>query len=68
MFFSNDMGRFSLTNLKTDKIRTYMADDVQQEIVRMRFELDLGIFHDTELQKEYNETGLEVYRFDEIEE
>ena len=62
------MGKFTLTNLKTDKVRTYEASDVKKAIIDMRFKLDLGVFEDAELQKEYEETGLEVYRFDESEE
>lgn len=61
------MGKFTLTNLKTDKVREYEAEDVKQAIIDMRFKLDLGIFEDSELQKEYEITGLEVYRFDTLE-
>ncbi len=62
------MGKFTLTNLKTDKIRTYEAEDVQKAIIDMRFKLDLGLYEDAELQNEYEKTGLEVFRFDVAEE
>ncbi len=62
------MGKFTLTNLKTDKVRTYEAEDVKKAIIDMRFKLDLGTFEDAELQSEYEKTGLEVYRFDVVEE
>ena len=61
------MGKFTLTNLKTDRVRVYQADDVDKEIINMRFKLDLGTFQDAELQNEYSQTGLEVFRFDIVE-
>lgn len=60
------MQKFVLTNLKTDEKHYYEAPDAQKEIVNMRFQLDMGIFPDKKLQKEYTETGLEVFRFDII--
>ncbi len=58
------MEHFILRNLQTDKIRFYTAENAEEEIVSMRFKLDLGIFPDKELQEEYAKTGLELYRFE----
>lgn len=58
------MEHFILRNLQTDKIRSYTAENAEEEIVSMRFRLDLGIFPDKELQEEYAKTGLELYRFE----
>lgn len=61
------MQKFSLTNLKTGKINYYEAEDAKDAIIKMRFKLDMGTFEDDVLQKEYTETGLEVFRFDVVE-
>lgn len=61
------MQKFSLTNLKTGKVFYYEAEDAKDAIIKMRFKLDMGIFEDADLQREYTETGLEVFRFDVVE-
>ncbi len=57
-----------IRNLKTDRCYLFYADDAQSEIVSQRFNLDLGIHPCTELQSDYTKTGLEVFRFDIVEE
>lgn len=61
------MQKFTLTNLKTERVRTYEAEDAKKAIIDMRFKLDMGIYPDNELQDEYTTTGLEVFRFDIVE-
>lgn len=61
------MQKFTLTNLKTGMVKNYEAEDAKKAIIDMRFKLDMGVFPDVELQREYTETGLEVFRFDFIE-
>lgn len=61
------MQKFTLTNLKTEKTYHFEAEDAKKAIVDMRFKLDMGVFPDMDLQKEYTDTGLEVFRFDIVE-
>lgn len=60
-------GIVCLRNLKTDKVYLFYANDIQKENADMRFKLDLGLHPCRELQDDYAETGLEVFRFDTIE-
>ncbi|MCR5760770.1 MAG: hypothetical protein K6F82_02040 [Sphaerochaetaceae bacterium] len=57
-----------IRNLKTDRCYLFYAEDAQSEIVSQRFNLDLGIHPCSELQNDYTKTGLEVFRFDIVEE
>ena len=59
-----EMEHFTLRNLQTDRVRSYSAENAEEEIITMRFKLDLGIYPDKELQEEYDRTGLELYRFE----
>ena len=61
------MQKYTLTNLKTEKVWSFEAEDANKAIIDMRFKLDMGMYPDTELQKEYTTTGLEVFRFDVVE-
>lgn len=61
------MQKFTLTNLKTEEVRTYEAEDAKSAIIDMRFKLDMGMYPDAKLQEEYTTTGLEVFRFDIVE-
>lgn len=61
-------GVVEIRNLKTDKVWLFWADDVAQESASQRFKLDLGMHECATLQKDYTETGLEVFRFDLVEE
>ena len=61
-------GVVEIRNLKTDKVWLFWADGVAQESASQRFKLDLGMHECASLQKDYTETGLEVFRFDLVEE
>ncbi|MCR4675798.1 MAG: hypothetical protein K5634_01040 [Sphaerochaetaceae bacterium] len=61
-------GIVEIRNLKNDRCYLFYADDMQDEIVKQRFNLDLGIHPCEELQRDYTQTGLEVFRFDAVEE
>ena len=60
-------GVVEIRNLKTDKVWLFWADDIAQESARQRFRLDLGMHECPSLQKDYTETGLEVFRFSAVE-
>lgn len=59
-------GVVCLRNLKTDRVYLFYAEDIQSECARMRFELDLGLHGCKSLQEDYENTGLEVFRFDTL--
>ena len=60
-------GVVALRNLKTDKVYLFYSNDIKKDCVDMRFKLDLGMHPCASLQKDYAETGLEVFRFDTLE-
>ena len=60
-------GVVALRNLKTDKVYLFYSEDIKKDCVDMRFQLDLGMHPCAELQEDYAETGLEVFRFDTVE-
>ena len=60
-------GVVALRNLKTDKVYLFFSNDIKKDCVDMRFKLDLGMHPCASLQKDYSETGLEVFRFDTLE-
>jgi hypothetical protein len=60
-------GVVALRNLKTDKVYLFYSEDIKKDCVDMRFLLDLGMHPCAELQEDYAETGLEVFRFDTVE-
>lgn len=60
-------GVVALRNLKTDQVYLFYAEDIAKECVDMRFKLDMGMHPCESLQKDYTETGLEVFRFDTVE-
>lgn len=62
-----ESGVVALRNLKTDKVYLFFSKDIKKDCVDMRFKLDLGMHHCASLQKDYTQTGLEVFRFDTIE-
>ncbi len=61
-------GIMEIRNLKTDRRYLFFAEDMQKEAVSQRFNLDLGLHPCAELQSDYTKTGLEVFRFDVVEE
>ena len=60
-------GIVALTNLKTDQVYLFFAEDIASENSHQRFELDLGMHPCKMLQEDYTKTGLEVFRFDTVE-
>ena len=61
-----ESGVVALRNLKTDKVYLFFSQDIKKDCVDMRFKLDLGMHPCMSLQKDYTETGLEVFRFDTV--
>lgn len=64
---TDNKGVVALRNLKTDKVYLFFSEDIRKDCAAMRFQLDLGMHPCAELQKDYAETGLEVFRFDALE-
>ena len=60
-------GVVEIRNLKTDRIWLFWADDYTTDCASQRFKLDLGMHECASLQKDYTEIGLEVFRFDLVE-
>jgi len=60
-------GVVEIRNLKTDKVWLFWADDYTPDCASQRFKLDLGMHECTSLQEDYTRTGLEVFRFELIE-
>lgn len=60
-------GVVEIRNLKTDRIWLFWADDYTADCASQRFKLDLGMHECASLQKDYTEIGLEVFRFDLVE-
>ena len=60
-------GVVCLRNLKTDRVYLFLADDIEKENAKVRFQLDLGMHPCDDLQEDYTNTGLEVFRFDTVE-
>lgn len=61
-------GVVEIRNLKTDRIWLFWADDYTTDCASQRFKLDLGMHECASLQKDYTEIGLEVFRFELVEE
>lgn len=62
-----DCAIVAIRNLKTDKVYLFYSDDVKNDCIKARFNLDLGMHECKSLQEDYTKTGLEVFRFDVIE-
>ncbi len=60
-------GVVEIRNLKTDRTWLFWADDYTTDCASQRFKLDLGMHECASLQKDYTEIGLEVFRFDLVE-
>ncbi len=61
-----ESGIVAIRNLKTDRCYLFYADNIQEENTKQRFALDLGMHECASLQKDYTETGLEVFRFETV--
>ncbi len=62
-----DCAIVAIRNLKTDKVYLFYSEDVKNDCIKARFNLDLGMHECKSLQEDYTKTGLEVFRFDIIE-
>ncbi len=62
-----DCAVVAIRNLKTDKVYLFYSEDVKNDCIKARFNLDLGMHECKALQEDYTKTGLEVFRFDIIE-
>lgn len=60
-------GVVEIRNLRTDRVWLFWADDIARESAAQRFKLDLGMHECASLQKDYAETGLEVFRFSTVQ-
>ncbi len=54
-------GIYRIRNLKTDAVYYAKCDDVTSIAAKERFRLDLGMHQCAPLQKDYSETGLELF-------
>ncbi len=65
---NENCGVVAIRNLKTDRVYLFYSNDIKGDCVKSRFQLDLGMHSCRSLQEDYASTGLEVFRFDVIEE
>lgn len=67
LFSSHTMrGIIRIYNLQTEKTLLIKSENLTEDIQKIRFDLDLGNFTNTELQQEYEEHGLEIYTIDPL--
>lgn len=57
-------GLISIRNLLSGKVYLTATEDAVNDITEERFSLDLGSHRSSELQKDYSETGLELFSID----
>ena len=57
-------GLISIRNLLSGKVYLTATEDAVNDITKERFSLDLGSHRSAELQKDYSETGLELFSID----
>ena len=65
---NENCGVVAIRNLKTDKVYLFYSNDIKADCAKNRFQLDLGMHGCRSLQEDYAKTGLEVFRFDVMEE
>ncbi len=65
---NENCGVVAIRNLKTDKVYLFYSNDIKGDCIKNRFQLDLGMHSCRSLQEDYTNTGLEVFRFDVMEE
>lgn len=61
-------GVYRITNLKTDCTYLAYSNDIPKAISSSRFALDLGMHECKALQRDYAETGLELFVIEKVEE
>lgn len=57
-------GIIRIYNMQTDKSLLIRSNNIIKDIKNIRFQLDLGLYNNVELQKDYAEIGLEVFALD----
>ena len=57
-------GILSIKNMLTGRTYLTATEDAVNDITKERFSLDLGTHRSAELQKDYSETGLELFSID----
>lgn len=65
---NENCGVVAIRNLKTDRVYLFYSNDIKGDCVKSRFQLDLGMHSCRSLQEDYTNIGLEVFRFDVMEE
>ncbi len=59
-------GIIRIYNLQTEKTLLIKSESLTEDIQKIRFDLDLGNFPNTELQNEYEEKGLEIFTIEAL--
>ncbi len=54
-------GIIKIENMLSGKIMLLESEDMVRDATKIRFSLDMGTFGSAELQKDYEETGLELF-------
>ena len=67
-FFHKDATRgiLRVRNLLTGRCYLTKSEDFVKSLKDIRFSLDLGFFENDELQKDYEETGLELFSIESV--
>ncbi len=63
-YYLNDgptKGIIRIYNLRTDKSHLVISDNIIEDSKKIRFQLDLGLYSNKDLQKDYSEIGLELF-------
>ncbi len=54
-------GIIRIYNLRNDKSHLVKSENIIEDSKKIRFQLDLGLYSQKELQKDYSEIGLELF-------
>lgn len=59
-------GIIRIFNIQSEKSLILISENIIDDSKNIRFQLDLGMYSNSELQKEYSEIGLEVFAIEPI--
>lgn len=59
-------GILRIFNIQSEKSLLLISSDIIEDSKNIRFQLDLGMYSNLELQREYAEIGLEVFAIEPI--
>ncbi len=59
-------GIIRIFNIQSEKSLLLKSNNIIEDTKNIRFQLDLGMYSNEELQKEYSEIGLELYSIEPI--